>query len=75
MLSTLSFTACPPLIHRYHKLILAFLASFKPYVSADALLEHLTTLYTQLTSDAERLRLPPNSPDARASRTVRERVL
>ena len=41
----------------YHKLVLAFLASYKPYVSADALLEHLTTLYTYLTLDVERREL------------------
>jgi hypothetical protein len=68
----------------YHKLVLAFLASYKPYVSADALLEHLTTLYTYLTLDVERRELCPTSAvtsavtsadELRAARTVRERVL
>ena len=45
----------------YHKLVLAVLASYKPYVSADALLEHLTTLYTYLTLDVERRELCPAS--------------
>ena len=57
----------------YHKFATSFLASYKPYVSPDALLNHMTTLFTQTTSDAERL--PPSSPAARAGRTVRERVL
>jgi hypothetical protein len=64
----------------YHKLVLAFLASYKPYVSADALLEHLTTLYTYLTLDVERRELCTASAEVtadelRAARTVRERVL
>jgi hypothetical protein len=68
----------------YHKLVLAFLASYKPYVSADALLEHLTTLYTTLytylTLDVERRELCTASAEVtaeelRAARTVRERVL
>ena len=30
-------------VPEYHNLVLAFLASYKPYVSADELLSHLTT--------------------------------
>ena len=57
----------------YHTLVSSFLASYKPYVSPDALLVHLTTLYTQLAADAERLNLPTAA--ARTNLTVRERVL
>ena len=45
----------------YHRLVLAVLASYKPYVSADALLEHLTKLYRYLTLEVERLQLRPVS--------------
>ena len=44
--------------------VLAVLASYKPYVSADALLEHLTKLYTYLTLEVERLQLRPCAIDA-----------
>ena len=47
----------------YHRLVLAVLASYKPYVSADALLEHLTKLYRYLTLEVERLQLRPVSAD------------
>ena len=55
----------------YHMLVVSFLCSYKRYVTSEALLAHLSTLYAQLGA----LNLPPSAPKARAAQTTRERVL